>query len=83
MSRTYTSTVREQEEIPLGNSQSASRPKNHASLAETFSPGILERLTCGKSKNRTDNDPSCKVSLTESPCKLIALWYNKIKAKGK
>ena len=28
---------------------SASRPKNHASLAKTFSPGILVRSTCGKS----------------------------------
>ena len=27
----------------------ASRPKNHASLAKTFSPGILVRSTCGKS----------------------------------
>ena len=26
-----------------------SRPKNHASLAKTFSPVILARLTCGKS----------------------------------
>ena len=28
---------------------SDSRPKNHASLATTFSPGILVRSTCGKS----------------------------------
>ena len=28
---------------------SASRPKNHASLAKKFSPGILVRSTCGKS----------------------------------
>ena len=47
---------------------SASRPKNHASFAKTFSSGILERSTCGKStqrRNVTNTDATVETTYPE------------------